>query len=396
MGDEVAQCLDERLVGQQGILVGAAVEHDRAGRVDLLGELGREAGLPDAGLADEQHEARRTVAALLPARAQPRGQLVAPDERAVDELRRHGGHDRGAGGGRERRRGRLAVLSQHALVQRDERRRRRRAELVAQEDAHLLERQQRLRDVALPRLRLHEQGVAGLAKRLAGDERARESLRRGQVAVAERDARLGADLERSRREVVQALAPRIDPVAGEIGQQRAPEHVEHAARHVERGSRAAIGERALGKRDLRLHDLDVDLRGRRELERQRLAAADEPRFERAADLREDARQRRLRRGRRVRRPQHVEQLVAADGAVAMQDEVGDEGASLATGELLGEVAAAAANPQSAEQRERQGRRGRRGIACAAGQPKAKVVVRGFGEHAHKGVANQRSERDSYA
>ena len=85
--DELAQRLDERLVRKQGLLVRAAVEHHTAAGLHLLGELGGEARLADARLADEQHQSHLPRLALLPTHAQTLQGLVAPDEGPLDHLR---------------------------------------------------------------------------------------------------------------------------------------------------------------------------------------------------------------------------------------------------------------------------------------------------------------------
>jgi len=67
----------------------------------------------------------------------------------------------------------------------------------------------------------------------------------------------------------------------------------------------------------------------------------------------------------------------------VQHEERDERAALAAGKLLGEVAAAAADLQPAEQGELE-RRGVGGsFARAADEPCGELVMRGFGEHARR-------------
>ncbi len=113
-GDVVAQRLDERLVGDEGLLVAAARQHRRAPLVRRAGELPRQARLADPGLAREHHDAQAALAHRRP-RCLQRSRRIGPaDERAAVLARQQWGQwdtllgrrlpDHLAGGDRARRR----------------------------------------------------------------------------------------------------------------------------------------------------------------------------------------------------------------------------------------------------------------------------------------------------
>ena len=91
VGRVVAQRLHERLVGHDGLLVDAAVQHDRAGLVHLGGEARRQPRLAHAGVARQHDDAALAGGRALPAGAQDGELGLAADERA---LLAAGEHDR--------------------------------------------------------------------------------------------------------------------------------------------------------------------------------------------------------------------------------------------------------------------------------------------------------------
>ena len=95
-GQVALEGLDERLVGDEGVLVAAPVQHQRPARVDGGGDMGREARLADAGLARQADDAGAR-GRVPPGRCDPPGGGGAPDEGAL-------AHE----GRRERRPGRPA------------------------------------------------------------------------------------------------------------------------------------------------------------------------------------------------------------------------------------------------------------------------------------------------
>ena len=82
-GDVVAQRLDERLVGNEGLLMAAARQHRRAPLVRRAGELPYQARLADPGLAREHHDAQAALAHRRPRRLQCRHRIGPTDERAA-------------------------------------------------------------------------------------------------------------------------------------------------------------------------------------------------------------------------------------------------------------------------------------------------------------------------
>ena len=99
--DVVLERADERLVGHERLDVATPVEHRRALGVRLAGELGRQPGLADAGLADQQRDLAPAVGRLLEAVAQRLQGRLATDERA--QLRGERAGQRDPAGAGERR-----------------------------------------------------------------------------------------------------------------------------------------------------------------------------------------------------------------------------------------------------------------------------------------------------
>ena len=247
-------------MGEQRLLVGAAVEDGGALRAHVLGELAGQPRLADSGVADEQDELRLACHARLPRGSHTPREACAADERAVDPLRGERRRRPRALLGLElgvRRRGR--GLAKEVAVQREQRRRRRRTELVAQQHANLLECPQRLGDVALARLRAHEQRISALAKRLARDERGGGALGGGQAAAPELEPRRRGDLQRVRRELLEGSSRHVDPVAVETRQQRLIEPVQHGPRGLQCLRRLLPAERLLSESGALGERVDVDL-----------------------------------------------------------------------------------------------------------------------------------------
>ena len=132
-GGELAQRFDERLVGDERLGMAAPEQHLAAVGVRLGGDLGREAGLPDPGLAREQRHPRTAGARTRPgppqaldlAPARHERPLRGPPERARERALAGWGLD-------DPRRG---IPGQQPVVQRDQRGGRGRPELVAQQGA---------------------------------------------------------------------------------------------------------------------------------------------------------------------------------------------------------------------------------------------------------------------
>jgi hypothetical protein len=346
----MAQRLDERLVRQQRVLVRAPVEDRAAVGVHLLGEVSRQPGLADTGLADEHDEPRLTRAALKPARAQPHEAGLAADEGAVDRRRRDGGkrQERGVRGGPCRRPG-GSPIAQEAPVQRDGGRGRTGAELVPKEDTQPLERAQGLRDVPSSRLNLHQQGVSTLPKRPSLDERARRALGRGEVASTQLEGRPRGRLERPRLELSEMRPPALHPLPLQARKQWLGEHCEGGLRRMKRRLGVAVGQRVLGVLGLLGRLLDIHVRVGRQIQREQLAPDDQTRPQCAPHLRQHAAEGGFGRGGQIRWPEDLQKLIPAHGTEPVQDQVGEQRPALSAGELACDQAAAELDLQLAEQ-----------------------------------------------
>ena len=84
MVHEMAQRLHERLIGHPEVLVAAAGQHRRPLVVRSPGQLGGQAGLPDAGLPGQEGDPPFTGRRLLSELAQPVELAVPPDEDLSD------------------------------------------------------------------------------------------------------------------------------------------------------------------------------------------------------------------------------------------------------------------------------------------------------------------------
>ena len=240
VGHVVAERFDERLERDDGLLVDPPVQHRSAARVRLGGEARREPGLPHARLAHD-HDDRALPQLPRPPQRAELGR--AADERAL-LARGEDGRQRQPGSGR--RRGRRLVLHQQPVVQRGDVGRRGRAELVAQQHAQLVVDPQRLGEVAARRQQLHQQRVAGLAVRLALDQRPRRAIGGRQLAAAQPQRRAGQRLQRVGVQPVELGALLVDPAPRELGQQRPLEALQRRARPLGRAPRVARRQRLLG------------------------------------------------------------------------------------------------------------------------------------------------------
>ena len=199
---------------------------------------------------------------LVPVRLEHVELARAADERVAAE---RGGERRRPGDRRDlldarlgdARRGRLAA--QQPLVHGHRRRPGRGAELVAQQDAQLLEDAQRLGRVPGRLVDLHQQAVRGLAERHRGDRGAGGLLGGPELAAALAQARLGEHLERAHAHGLQ-LAPALGhPRAVAVGQEGLEVGGQHLARGGGRGGPVVGVDRRLGLGGSRRGDLDVDV-----------------------------------------------------------------------------------------------------------------------------------------
>ena len=172
--------------------------------------------------------------------------------------------------------------------------------------------------------------MRGLAERRGGDHRARGLLGGAELAAALAQAGLAERLERAQPDALQLAPQLVQPRAVAVGKEGLQVDAERVA-----GARGGLGpvvrvDRALGAgggagREL---EVDVDVRARDEAQ---LRAADERSLaERLAQLGEQRAERGVGGGGRLLGPQQVDQLGAAAVAIAIQEQVGEQQASLAT------------------------------------------------------------------
>ena len=208
--------------------------------------------------APRRRSARRAGSSPCPPPPRPRRSRPAPAptpaaaRRARPRGRRTGAprawRGRSAAAARRggRRRGRRLVLHQQPVVQRGDVGRRRRAELVAQQHPQAVVDAQRLGHVPARGQQLHLDRVAGLAVRLALDQRARRAIGGRQLAAAQPQRRAGQRLQRVGVQPVELGALLVDPAPRELGQQRPLEALERRARPFRRPPRVARRQRLLG------------------------------------------------------------------------------------------------------------------------------------------------------
>ena len=223
-----------------------------------------------------------------------------------------------------------ASPAQHALVDDHRGLAGRRAELVAQQDPQLLERAQRLGRVAGRLVHLHQQPVGGLAERRGGDHRAGGLLGGAELAAALAQARLAERLERAQPDALQLAPQLVQPRAVAVGEEGLQVDGEGVA-----GARRGLGpvvrvDRALGAGGGAGGELEVDLDVRARDEAQLGAAGERALAECLAELGEQRAERRVRRSGRLFRPQQVDQLGPAAVAIAVQQQVGEQQATLPT------------------------------------------------------------------
>ena len=228
------------------------------------------------------------------------------------------------------RRGCTRLAEQQAVAERQDRRRRRRAELVAQQHPQLVEDAHGLRDVAACLVDLHQQRVAGLAKRLAARQLAGGALALGELVAADPQGRGGLGLEQ-RAGLLLQLAPALVTQPPSNSGSSGRSAISTAAGRPPSRSRLAALQRGLRVGHRLLDDHDVDHGVVAELQRQ-VGAPDQRRADHAAQARQQHLQRGLGRGRRVGRPQDLDELGAADGP-ALRSEVGQQQPALASGEI---------------------------------------------------------------
>ena len=326
---EVGDHVHEGLVGGERLLVGAAAEDDRAGGVGLAGKRGRQAGLPDPGLARGKHEAPLAPRRRLERAPQGGERPLAAHEGPVLGLRERG------------RQGQLLVLlrlrapvrrDEHLLVERAQLGRGRRAELLAQQHAHALEGLKRLGVVPAGRVGSHQEPVARLAERRQLDKLTRGELSPHGPLAPDRERCLRQDLERLQPVVLLGAPVLLEPGSVEERHQLVLVDVQRDLCMGARGLGVG-GKRGAGRVERRLGGLDVHDRVRRQVQPKLGAALEHLGAERAPEPGQQRAERGRGIARHAGRPERAHQLVAGHRAVAVQDEVGEQGAAEPPGRL---------------------------------------------------------------
>ena len=181
--DVPTERLDERLIGDQHLLVTAAEEHRRALLVSGAGELARQPRLADPGIAGDHREPARSLPSLRPLGAKPAERVLAADERAALSPRQRRGKRRRVVG--RRRRGR-AFVRVNGLEQATGLSRGRHLQLCPQAASEIVERQARGGDLPRGDQAPNELAVGVLAKRIELDAATRDAN-----GVLQRAGRLG-------------------------------------------------------------------------------------------------------------------------------------------------------------------------------------------------------------
>ena len=235
-------------------------------------------------------------------------------------------------------------------MQRRQRGRRCGAQLVAQQDTHAVVGERRLGDVPAPGVDLDQQRVARLAEQMALGERARGALGGGELlASAGGKGRARERLEQVGLERRELFAASLDPGTLHAGQQRALDDLQRGLGRSDCGLRIVTGERALGLLGAARDALEVDLGVLGQAQAQLGASVDQAVPDRAPHTRDDRAQTGLRRLGQVAGPEDVEQLLAVDRAVAVDDEEGEQRASLAARQPRRDRQPADHDPQRAAQ-----------------------------------------------
>lgn len=132
------------------------------------------------------------------------------------------------------------------------------AEFVAEQDAQVLVRPERLGDVAALGEDLHEQPVAGLAVWRSCDELARRSLPNVQLAAPQSEGARCIALKRGAVNVVETAPMRFDPSAFLALQQAAPSHEQCHQRRAPGSRPSLLSDGGLGPMDCLIGRFEID------------------------------------------------------------------------------------------------------------------------------------------
>ena len=210
------------------------------------------------------------------------------------------------------------------------------AELLAQQHADVLVDAQRLVDVAAGAQDLHQRGAGRLAVRLRLDGGAGGLLGLGPGGAAEPGAGDGERLQRLHAQVGELAAAGVDPRRLEPGQQAALGDLDRLAgrppTHAAASPLSSAARAARTRSGATSQSIQASL-GQDQL--QLGAPFQHARAERLAQAAERRGEQRLVGGRRaLAGPQRLGELVAADRAVAVQREVGEQQPALASAQRV--------------------------------------------------------------
>ncbi len=271
-----------------------------------------------------------------PARADP--QLCGQLERRLLGIHGPGAASRAPGG-----------TAQQPLVGLDRFGRRGGAELVAQQRPQALEHPHALGDVAARGERLHQQHVPGLAVRLGLDQRPRRAFDRCQLRATEPQPRATDHLERLQPRVVELAARRLEPAGVRARQQPSAGDVERHLGERPRGAGVATLERLPGAPELGARGFEVHPHRLGQVQDQLFAAGQRGPAQPRAQPRQQRAKRPVLRCRCVLGPQRPDQLLAADVASAVQEQVREQQAYLPAAEPVGPLDAVDFDGQSPAQ-----------------------------------------------
>ena len=210
-----------------------------------------------------------------------------------------------------------------------ERRARGGPELVAKPDSQLLVDAERLGHVAAAGECVDQQAVGALAQRSRRDQGPGRPLRLCGTRCAQLEARGRDELERAQTKLLQLAASLVDPRAVVAREERLGRDLRRLASVGRRRVPARAVERPLGSHHRLAGRLDIDPGAGRQLQLQLTPALKDSFAERPPQLREHGGQRGVGVGRGRARPEKVEQFVASDRPVAVEQQIRDREATLA-------------------------------------------------------------------
>ncbi len=224
----------------------------------------------------------------------------------------------------------VAIAAQQLAVQRLDLYARSAAKFLGQQFAQFVVGAQGLGGIAGGDQGAHQVQVAGLAEGGGADQRPSRTLGSGQLRSAQADPGSGDHLAGPQLEFLELMPYFLDPGGLETRQEGTAGDVEGDV-GVGPGVLPVIRlQRRVSDSDRPLGGFDVDPGGVRKSQLDRVSSGQRFRPEGAAEAGELGAQRRRRVDRRLLGPDRGDQLVAADRAAAVEDEVGEQHSTLAS------------------------------------------------------------------